>query len=42
MKKLLLILLFLPIIGFSQDQNKIYFDSDFKECAKSKAEYIRP
>jgi S1-C subfamily serine protease len=41
MKKLILILLCLPIIGFSQQQNKIYFDSDFKACAKSKAEYFR-
>lgn len=41
MKKLILILLCLPIIGFSQDQNKIYLDSEFKACSKSKAEYFR-
>jgi len=41
MKKILFLLLLLPVICFSQKQNKIYFDSDFKECAKSKAEYFR-
>ena len=41
MKKLLLILLCLPMIGFGQKEAKIYYDKDWKVTKKRKADYYR-
>ena len=41
MKKLLIILMFVPLVSFGQDEEKIYFDSDWKRCSQSEASYYR-
>ena len=40
MKKLLLVLLFVPLVSFGQDEEKIYFDSDWKRCSQSDKIFI--